>query len=165
MLIGTHRRTLIRMSGVAALSSLYAPFYRLDIAGVSAFEISGRAYFMMLFGQNDDVMRVINEVTRMSSGSDLVLWIALLAFLLAGPLLIAYYAARYLIASFRPDRFSYTNPVFAVLGYAIIGWLGLPVLGAHVSLQLSFTSIAGPGFWVGFPALIVGAVIGKYYHD
>ncbi len=158
------RRWLVALCGCVAIGTLFVPFYSVQTEENVSLTIGGPAYWQWITGVDAYPGEMANRLVRQTDGADTVFWVLTAIYLLAGPLLVAYFGVRYIIAALA-GGYSFLNAVSALAVYLAVGWLGLAFMSARADLPLELFTIADIGFWIGSIALIAGALVRRFVHE
>jgi hypothetical protein len=164
------RRWITLLCGATAVLSFWLPFFHVRLDGTGpTFEISGRAILRSIFRPEGGCLltrgnsvagvgEMFRTIIENTVGARLSLWVAIILFLIAGPLLVAYLGIRYVIGAVR-GGYGYLGAVGLILAYSLVGWIGLRAVGDAAGVPMGFFAMAGAGFWLGGVALAVGAFL------
>lgn len=174
MVSGNVARWLTGACGIAALASLALPFVAVTLAIEGrTFEISGPAIVRALVrmtpppqsghpqvrGRDDAGVRALfRSVMRDTSGRALVVGVGVGLYLIAGPVIMAYFGIRYVLAALFGGAYGYRSAVAVVLAYALLGWVGINALHGTGGMPTSFFGITRSGFWLASTGLVLGGL-------
>ncbi|RMG29465.1 MAG: hypothetical protein D6730_03915 [Bacteroidetes bacterium] len=157
----TVERTLLSISGLAGIAAFFLPFFRagrffsdialsgfsfvqagLDAGGVGAYPAQKQAFMTFL------------ESWQQASMLGMLKYAAL-AFVWLGPVFFVLYSLGHFFRGLAGRH--YKRGIFFALLYMGAGYLVFRFLGPEMGLEYGFFDAVGPGFWVGFTAIIVAA--------
>ena len=161
----TPRRIVAAATGALAVLTLAMPFFTVRIGPLAIGEVSGRAYWSWAANAGQGFGDALGNLVRLAGGVELAIWIVIGAYLLAGPLLIAYFGVRGVLAATVGTTDDPDGSALIAVAYGIVAWIGLAALGARTGLPVGLLEFADVGFWLGEAALIAGAVARRIAHD
>ncbi len=161
---GRIRGWLIALCGSVAIGTLFVPFYSVQTKENVWLTLGGSAFWQWITDANAFPGELVHRLVSQTNGAETVFWVLTAIYLLAGPLLVAYFGVRYTIAALG-GGFSFLNAVSSLALYLAVGWLGLAYISARANLSLNLFTIADIGFWIGSIALIAGALVRRFVHD
>lgn len=158
------RRWLVGLCGCVAVGALLLPFYTIRAEANLSLSIGGLAYWQWITDSGTFPSEIAQRLVSQTDGADTIFWVLTAVYLLAGPLFVAYFGVRYIIAALG-GGYSFLNAVSALAVYLAVGWLGLAFMSARADIPLGLFTIEDTGFWIGSIALITGAFVRRFVHD
>ena len=157
----TTGRILAGICGVGVLAAFMLPFYRLDLGSHGAFEVSLNA---VLEGSGDIQAYSRMVMTDPPAGS-VTSWILLGAYLVAGPVYLAYVGVRMVFWAVSGSHCGHIASAMIVISYVVIGWGVIDVFPDTVSIPVSYWEMTASGLWLAVSAVISGSIIREVMRD
>jgi hypothetical protein len=149
--------------GLLTVATVTIPVFSIANERGTDYEISAGAIWHILTGGVDTITSLAAPLVDVGGSADMAGWILVAVYLLAGPLMLAYFGVRHIVAAI--SRLYHGNAAISVIIYAAVGWFGLSWWGGRTGIELELLDIADVGFWVGSLALVAGAVVRRIVHD
>ena len=141
------------VAGAAVVVAFFLPFFDFGMFTVSGLEIGKSLVEMAGSKSGGNVFEFASSGFDNASGEQIAAAIALMIIAI-GPIIFAIHGIVHVVKSFDPLNPKGRGGGFAIL-YVIVAIVFFAVLGKEAGVRVSFFDVAGPGFYITIPAILV----------
>ena len=156
-------RLVLLMAALAIFAAFFLPYMSLntpmgtaEVSGISMVQSGLEMADVMEKPGGDTLLEFIGDYwAKAADFKDLGALIAILLTCL-GPVFFGLYALGYLYRALAGK--SYKRGIFFTLLFTAFSWAVFYFVGKNYGIELSFFSMAGPGYWVGAGGMLAAAL-------